>query len=125
LCVVTAATVATEATVVARATVVETAIAATVATESATVVVARATVIVAALGTCGTLYVAFGLGKERTTGEFELIVLLVDVDEFNIDFVTLVEDVANILYALPINLGNVEQAFLAGENLDERAKLND
>ena len=85
------------------------------ATEIATAVIAVATTVESALttvaagttfafGTCGTLYIAFGFGKEFTVRKTELAALLVYFKEFNLDFVALVEHVFNVFDAFPIKI---------------------
>src|SRR5665213_1522063 len=49
----------------------------------------------------------------------------IDFEALDLDLVSDLEDVLDLVDALHVDLADVQQAFLAGENLDERAELLD
>jgi hypothetical protein len=68
------------------------------------------------------LYIALGLLDEHTMREFVLARLRIDLKEFHLNMVTLLDtSLLDSLEALPVNLGDMEQTILARHDLDEAA----
>ena len=122
--VIAAATVETTSSVIATSTVKATTIVTAPAVEASPAVTVSATVITSAWTTLR-LNVAFRLRSEGAHRESHLACLGVYLKKFNVNFLTNSEYVLNILCLVPSDLGHVEKAFLAREDLDERAELKD
>ena len=132
--VVVTAAFATLTAFATRATVAVTARAA-VAFPTLAAFAARATVTVttgtpvaiatrAALGALG-LHVTFRLLGEGAHGQAHLAGLGVDLEELHIDLVAHLQDVLDLVGLGPGDLAHVQEAFLAREDLDEGAELED
>ena len=108
----------------------------TIAIATAVVAIAMTTIaVVAAIrtGSIGTrtvaallLLVAFRLGEEGTVRQAQLAGLLVDLDELHIDLVAFLQArLFHGLVTLPIDLGDVQQTVLVGDDLHEGAEGHD
>ena len=96
---------------------IATTVVAVATTESALTTVATGTTF--AFGTCGTLYIAFGFGKEFTVRKTKFAALLVYFEKLNFDFVAFVEYVFNVFDAFPINFRYMEKSLFTRENLNK------
>ena len=71
------------------------------------------------------LHVAFRLLGEGAHGQAHLAGLGVDLEELHIDLVAHLQDVLDLVGLGPGDLAHVQEAFLAREDLDEGAELED
>ena len=69
------------------------------------------------------LDVAFRLRGESPHGEPHLAALLIVLEKLNVNFVTFLEHVGNVLGLVPCDFGYMEKAFLSRKNLHEGAEL--
>ena len=77
-------------------------------------------------GTTRTLLVALGLVEQHTVRELVLTGLRIDLKQLDLDVVALLDaSLLDGLQALPLDLGDVEQTFLARQDLDEAAVRHD
>ena len=63
------------------------------------------------------LHPALGSGQKRPAGQPHLTGLLVDLEELDIHLVTDLKHVLNLVHFLVVQLGDMQQAFLAGQYL--------
>ncbi|OQA06589.1 MAG: hypothetical protein BWY66_01788 [bacterium ADurb.Bin374] len=75
-------------------------------------------------GGLGRANAAGRFGQEGLAGEVHAA-LRVDLDHFHGDFVADVHDVFDLVHAVVVELADVNHAFDAGQDLDERAELHD
>src|SRR5262245_52240108 len=71
------------------------------------------------------LAVVLALVEERLHRQRDLTVLRVDVDDLDVDRLALAHDVARVLHALVLELGDVDQTLDARLDLDEGAEVGD
>src|SRR5262249_42948771 len=90
-------------------------------TIAALAALATRTTFAAAVAVPGRLGHAFGTRRERLHGETQASAL-VAIDELHLHAIALLHDVLGLLRALVTHLGDVDEAFGAGHDLDERAE---
>lgn len=72
-----------------------------------------------------TLLVAFRLGQQSLVAELQLSGLLVDGDDLHLDGVALVDEAFESVETLIVVLADVHETFLARQELEEGAELDD
>ena len=117
---------ATAAFAVAAGAALATVTAFTTAMTTTVAVLAGTTVATfAARATGGLLLdIAFGLGQEGLAAELDLAVLLVEGDDLHLELVAFLDETFEGGGMAPLVLADVHQAFLAGQELHEGAKLD-
>ena len=71
------------------------------------------------------LHIAFRLLGQGAHRQAHLAGLGIDFEELDIHFVAHLQDILDLLGLLPCNLAHMQEAFLAGEDLNEGAELQD
>ena len=99
----------------------------TSAAVASTVTAAAATAVGASVetGLALMLHPSFGCGQQGPAGESHLAGLLVNLEELDIHLVAYLKYILHLVDLLVVELGNVQQAFLAGQNLHESTELED
>ena len=98
----------------------------TFATTATVAVPAGTTVATSSTFTAGGLLldIPFGFFKEDLTAKFQLAGLLVDIDNLDADDVAFLNEALEGVGAAPLILADVHQTFLAGQELQEGAELD-